>query len=56
MAPRVQAALYGLVDLLARGALDEPAPAVAALGDAAAVHQAFADRTAPPKTVLDVSA
>jgi hypothetical protein len=56
VAPRIQAALHGLVDLLARGALDEPAPAVAALGDAAAVHQAFADRAAPPKTVLDVSA
>jgi NADPH2:quinone reductase len=54
--PQVQAALYGLVDLMARGALDEPRPAVVPLGEAAAVHQAFADRTAPPKTVLDVSA
>jgi hypothetical protein len=48
--------LYGLVDLIARDELDEPMPTVAPLGEAAAVHQAFADRTAPPKTVLDLSA
>jgi NADPH:quinone reductase-like Zn-dependent oxidoreductase len=51
---RLPALLPGrrVVGVVSRGVSRAPAP----LGEAAAVHQAFADRTAPPKTVLDVSA
>jgi NADPH2:quinone reductase len=51
---RVGAALSALVDLVHRGALGEPAPAVLPLDRVAEVHQALEERTAPAKTVLAV--
>jgi hypothetical protein len=49
----VPTALTAVVDLVTRGVLDEPAPEIRPLTDAREVHQAIADRSAPPKTVLD---
>ncbi|MEU7052563.1 quinone oxidoreductase family protein [Streptomyces eurythermus] len=51
---RVGAALSALVDLVHRGVLREPAPAILPLDRVAEVHQALEDRTAPAKTVLAV--
>jgi len=52
---RIQAALTAVVDLFTRGYLAEPAPEVRPLTDVQRVHEAIAERTAPAKTVLDVS-
>lgn len=51
----IHAALAAVVDLISRGSLREPAPDVQPLTSARRVHAAIADRTAPAKTVLDVS-
>ncbi|HEY2204428.1 MAG TPA: hypothetical protein VGH99_08135 [Pseudonocardia sp.] len=51
---RIGAAASALVDLLARGVLREPAPSVRPLAEAAAVHRALEQRSAPAKTVLAV--
>ncbi|MDT0345072.1 quinone oxidoreductase family protein [Streptomyces litchfieldiae] len=51
---RVGAALTALVDLVHRGVLREPAPAILPLDRVAEVHRALEDRTAPAKTVLAV--
>jgi len=51
----VRAALRAVVDLVARGHLAEPMPDVVPLTGVRAVHEAIAARTAPAKTVLDVS-
>ena len=48
-------ALAAVVALVARGALQEPAPAIESLEDAAAVHHASENRTAPGKTLLAVA-
>jgi NADPH2:quinone reductase len=51
---RVGAALSAVVDLVHRGVVREPAPAVLPLDRAAEVHAALENRTAPAKTVLAV--
>ncbi|GAA4072983.1 quinone oxidoreductase family protein [Actinomadura miaoliensis] len=51
---RVGTALSAIVDLVHRGVLREPAPAVVPLDQATEVHQALETRTAPPKTVLAI--
>ncbi|MEU6712330.1 zinc-binding dehydrogenase [Nonomuraea sp. NPDC046802] len=53
---RVRAALSAVVGMTYRGVLREPAPAVVPLDDAAEVHRALENRSAPPKTVLAVRA
>lgn len=45
-------ALRTVATLVTTGALQEPAPAIQLLANARDVHQAFADRSAPAKTVL----
>lgn len=52
---RVRDALAAIVALVARGSLQEPAAAIEPLENAASVHQAIEDRTAPPKTLLSLS-
>lgn len=49
---RVSAALASVLQLLARGVLRAPAPAIRPWQQAAAVHHELEQRTAPPKTVL----
>lgn len=49
---QVGAALSTVVDLVHRGVLREPAPAILPLMRAGEVHQALENRTAPAKTVL----
>jgi NADPH2:quinone reductase len=51
----VATALSAVTGLVARGVLREPAPAIEPLENAVRVHQAIADRTAPPKTLLALS-
>jgi NADPH:quinone reductase-like Zn-dependent oxidoreductase len=51
----VTRALTAVITLVARGVLSEPRPAVEPLEQAAAAHQAIADRRAPVKTVLSVA-
>jgi NADPH2:quinone reductase len=53
---RVSAAAAAVADLVQRGFLHGPDPAVRPLEEAADVHRALEDRTAPPKTVLAVGA
>jgi NADPH2:quinone reductase len=48
------AALAAVVDLVRTGVLADSGPQVAPLEDAALVHHAMQDRTAPPKTVLRI--
>jgi NADPH2:quinone reductase len=52
MPRRVGDALSAVVDLVHRGVLREPAPAIVPFDQAAEVHQALETRTAPAKTVL----
>jgi len=52
---RVSAALETVLDLLARGVLSEPEPAVRSLRQAPEVHRDLERRAAPPKTVLRVN-
>ncbi len=51
----VRDALAAVVALVARGSLQEPAPAIEPLENAASVHRAIEDRTAPPKALLSPS-
>jgi NADPH2:quinone reductase len=51
---RVSAALEGVLQLLARGILREPGPAIRPLQQVPQVHHELEHRTAPPKTVLSV--
>lgn len=51
---RVGDALSAIVDLVHRGTLQEPAPAIVPFEQAAEVHRALETRTAPPKTVLAI--
>lgn len=51
----VTRALSAVITLVARGILSGPRPAVEPLEQAAAVHQAIADRRAPAKTVLSIA-
>lgn len=51
---RVTAALSAVVTLTHRDVLREPPPAVVPLAQAASVHRALEERTAPAKTVLAV--
>jgi NADPH:quinone reductase len=51
---QVSGALTAVTELLHRGALQEPAPAVVPLDQVADVHRALENRTAPAKTVLAV--
>jgi len=51
----IKAALTAVVALVDRGLLAEPAPDVQPLSQVRHVHQAFDNRSAPAKTVLDVS-
>ena len=48
-------ALSAVIALVARGKLQEPAPAIEALESVASVHRALAERTAPAKTLLSIS-
>jgi NADPH:quinone reductase len=50
----VRDALSAVVNLVDRGVLDEPPPAIEPLEHAGAVHAAIAERAAPAKTVLAV--
>jgi NADPH2:quinone reductase len=47
-------ALAAIINLVARGVLNEPPPALEPLQNAAAVHTALESRTAPAKTVLSL--
>jgi NADPH2:quinone reductase len=51
----IKAALTAVVALVDRGLLAEPAPDVQPLSQVRHVHRAFDNRSAPAKTVLDVS-
>jgi NADPH2:quinone reductase len=51
---RMTDALAAVVDLVRTGVLAGRGPQVAPLEDAALVHHAMQDRTAPPKTVLRI--
>jgi NADPH:quinone reductase len=51
---QVAGAITAVTELLHRGALREPAPAILPLDRAAEVHSALENRTAPAKTVLAV--
>lgn len=51
----MHASLRAIIDLIKRATLAEPVPEIQPLSAAEAVHQAIADRTAPPKTVLDTT-
>jgi len=52
---QVRDALAAIIALVARGSLQEPAAAIEPLENAASVHRAIEDRTAPPKTLLSLS-
>lgn len=51
---QITTALAGVVQLVHRGVLRQPAPAIVPMERAADVHQALEGRTAPAKTVLAV--
>jgi NADPH2:quinone reductase len=52
---RVSTALAAVVELVHGGVLGEPLPAIVPLDQAADVHRALEERTAPAKTVLAVN-
>ncbi len=52
---RVRDALAAIIALVARGSLQEPAAAIEPVENAASVHRAIEDRTAPSKTLLSLS-